>query len=719
MDYSAAIRERLPSVWREDNLAELMGTLESYLPESELPGILDAYEAADDAHQGQARLSGEAYISHPVSVARILANLHLDAGTIKAALLHDVLEDTTCTIEDINARFGEDVALLVDGVSKLDKLSFDSAAEAQAESFRKMLLAMVQDLRVILVKLADRTHNMRTIDALPADKQRRIARETLEIYAPIANRLGMYSLKVELEDLGFKAFSPFRYRVLDRALRRASGSQRQFLRKIVGNLNKKIAERGIDARLAARQKRLYSIYSKMRRKHINLSEIVDVFGVRIVVANVDACYRILGLVHELYKPMPGRFKDYISIPRVNAYQSLHTTLFGPKSMPLEVQIRTEEMDQVAERGIAAHWQYKAVDKKTHGAEAKARQWLHNLMEMQHAANSEEFLETVKADLFPDKVYVFTPRGDILRLPRGATAVDFAYAVHTDVGNRCIAAKISRREVPLNTTLSNGDTVEIVTARSARPNPSWINFVATGKARNAIRAYLKNLKRDEASKLGKRLLSQALRPYSLNLRRLRKAQTESLLGELGESGMDEVYEQLGLGERLAPVIAGMLAQQLGDEGESDIATQRKPLEIAGTEGLLVTYAGCCNPIPGDGIVGFMSSGRGVIIHRDTCRNVSGYRKQPAKWIPVDWRRGIKGEFQSEIQVRTLNRVGLLAEVAGRISATLSNIGHVAVETDDDESTLLFRLNVRDRRHLAQVIRSIRTNPGVVRVFRTPA
>ena len=719
MDYSAAIRERLPSVWREDDLAELMGTLESYLPESELPGILDAYEAADAAHQGQARLSGEAYITHPVSVARILANLHLDAGTIKAALLHDVLEDTPCTIEDINARFGEDVALLVDGVSKLDKLRFDSAAEAQAESFRKMLLAMVQDLRVILVKLADRTHNMRTIDALPAGKRRRIARETLEIYAPIANRLGMYNLKVELEDLGFKAFSPFRYRVLERTLRRASGSQRQFLRKIVANLNKRIAERGIDARLAARQKRLYSIYSKMRRKHINLAEIVDVFGVRIVVADVDTCYRMLGLVHEVYKPMPGRFKDYISIPRVNAYQSLHTTLFGPKSMPLEVQIRTEEMDQVAERGIAAHWQYKAVDKKTHGAEAKARQWLHNLMEMQHAANSEEFLETVKADLFPDKVYVFTPRGDIMRLPRGATAVDFAYAVHTDVGNRCVAAKIARREVPLNTTLSNGDTVEIVTARPARPNPNWINFVATGKARNAIRGYLKNLKRDEARKLGKRLLSQALRPYSLNLRRLRKAQTGTLLDELGESAMDAVYEQLGLGERLAPVIAGMLAQQLGDDGEGKTAAERKPLEIAGTEGLLVTYAGCCNPIPGDGIVGYMSSGRGVIIHRDTCRNVSEYRKQPAKWIPVDWRQGIKGEFQSEIQVRTLNRVGLLAEVAGRISATLSNIGHVAVETDDDESTLLFRLNVRDRRHLAQVIRSIRTNPGVVRVFRTPA
>ncbi len=717
MDYSAAIRERLPSLWRADGLGELMGKLESYLPESELPGILDAYEAASAAHDGQQRLSGDDYISHPIAVARILADLHLDPGSIKAALLHDVLEDTPCTLDDINGRFGEDVALLVDGVSKLDKLRFDSAVEAQAESFRKMLLAMVQDLRVILVKLADRTHNMRTIEHLPAPKRRRIAKETLEIYAPIANRLGMYSLKVELEDLGFRAFTPFRYRVLNRALRRSRGSQRQFLRRIVSNLNKRIAERGIEARLVAREKRLYSIYSKMRRKHIPLSEIVDVFGVRIVVADIDTCYRMLGLVHELYKPMPGRFKDYISIPRVNGYQSLHTTLFGPRSMPLEVQIRTEEMDEVAEQGIAAHWQYKAVDKLTHGAEARAREWLQNLMEMQQASNSEEFLETVKADLFPDKVYVFTPKGDIMRLPRGATAVDFAYAVHTDIGNRCKAAKIARREVPLNTTLNNGDTVEIVTARSARPNPNWVNFVTTGKARNAIRAYLKNLRREEARELGKRLLSQALRPYALNLRRLRKAQRGRLIEELGISAMDEVYEQVGLGERLAPVVAGMLAQQLGEE--DDARVEKKPLEIAGTEGLLVTYAGCCHPIPGDGIVGYMSSGRGVIIHRDKCHNVAKFREQPAKWIPVDWRQGISGEFQSEIRVRTLNRVGLLADVAGRISATFSNIRHVSVESADDESMLLFRLNVRDRRHLAQVMRSIRTNPEVVRVSRTPA
>jgi guanosine-3',5'-bis(diphosphate) 3'-pyrophosphohydrolase len=715
MDNAAAIRERASAVWRGDEFGKLVATLEIYLSEEDLKGIIDAYELSARAHEGQQRLSGHAYITHPVAVATILADMRLDAGTIKAALLHDVLEDTSCSLQDIQAKFGDDVAALVDGVSKLDKLNFHSAAEAQAESFRKMLLAMIKDLRVILVKLADRMHNMRTIDSLPIEKRRRIAKETLEIYAPIANRLGIYGFKIELEDLGFKAYVPFRYRVLETALRKASGSQRQFLRKIEARLEKSMSEREINGRLVGREKHLYSIYSKMKRKNIHLSEIVDVFGVRIVVPDIDTCYRVVGMVHELYKPMPGRFKDFISIPRVNVYQSLHTTLFGPKGMPLEVQIRTEEMDHLADRGVASHWQYKAVDKYTYTAEARARDWLKGLMEMQQSTNSEEFLETVKVDLFPDKVYVFTPNGEILRLPRGASAVDFAYAVHTDVGNRCVAAKIDRRFVPLNTALSNGETVEIITVRSAKPNPTWVNFVITAKARNAIRGFLKSLKKDEAEALGKRLLSQSLRPYSLSLRRLGKARTNSLLKELGMMDIDEVYEQLGLGERLAPVIAGMLSQQIDVEGKT--ITELKPLDIAGTEGLLISYAGCCHPIPGDDILGYMSTGRGVVIHRSVCNNVVEYRKHPSKWISIDWRKGLKGEFQSEIQVKTMNRVGLLAEIAARISAALSNILHVNVETDDDESTLVFRLNVGDRRHLAQVIRSIRTNPGVMRVSRS--
>jgi GTP diphosphokinase / guanosine-3',5'-bis(diphosphate) 3'-diphosphatase len=605
--------------------------------------------------------------------------------------------------------------LLVDGVSKIDHLRFDSAAEAQAESFRKMLLAMAKDLRVILVKLADRTHNMRTIQSLPVEKQRRIARETLDIYAPIANRLGVYSIKVELEDLGFKTVYPYRYKVLERSLRRAKGNQRQLLRKIEGKLTQALGDSKIAARVVAREKHLYSIYLKMYRKQSHLADIVDVYGVRVIVDDVDSCYRALGITHHLFKPMPVRFKDYISIPRVNGYQSLHTTLFGPNGLPLEVQIRTEQMDKVAERGIAAHWQYKAVDKDTYSTEDRAREWLAGLMEMERSANSEEFLETVKADLFPDKVYVFTPKGAIMRLPRGATAVDFAYAVHTDVGNRCVAAKIDRRAVPLKTLLQNGETVEIVTQRGAHPNPSWVNFVTTAKARNAIRGYLKNLKRDEAQELGRRLINQELLSYSLNLKKLPKTRLDQLLKELGVADEEALLEQVGLGERLAPVVAGLLAQQRDDRDSS--LTPRKPLEIAGTEGAVVSYAHCCYPIPGDEIVGFMSSGRGIVIHRDRCRNLAEYRKQPAKWIPVNWTRGVKAEFESEIQVRTLDRVGLLAEVAGRISAAHTNIEHVRVDRDGDASALAFRLKVRDRRQLAQVVRSIRTIPGVVRVSRS--
>src|SRR5262245_4275894 len=628
MDYGAATLDRIvSSVWRTDDFGRLMGQLERYLPSNDLPSITQAYEFSAKAHQGQTRRNGDPYISHPVAVAEILAGLHLDSGSIKAALLHDVVEDTASTLTEIQQLFGDDVALLVDGVSKIDHLRFDSAAEAQAESFRKMLLAMAKDLRVILVKLADRTHNMRTIGSLPVEKQRRIARETLDIYAPIANRLGVYSIKLELEDLGFKTFHPYRYKVLERSLRRAKGNQRQLLRKIEGKLGEALGDAKIAARVVAREKHLYSIYLKMQRKQAHLSDIVDVYGVRVIVDDVDSCYRALGITHQLFKPMPGRFKDYISIPRVNGYQSLHTTLFGPNGMPLEVQLRTEEMDKVAESGVAAHWSYKAIDKHTYSTEERAREWLSGLMEMERAANSEEFLETVEAGLVPEKVYAFTTKGDIMRLPRGATAVDFAYAVHTDIGNRCVAAKIDRRLVPLKTMLHNGETVEIVTARGARPNPNWVNFVSTAKARNAIRGYLKNLKRDEAQELGRRLLNQELMPYSLSLRKLPKARLEALRAELKLKDDEALFEQVGLGERLAPVIAGMLAQQT-EETESQ-AAPRKPLEIAGTEGMVVNYARCCYPIPGDEIIGFMSSGRGIVIHRDNCRNLAEYRKQPAK------------------------------------------------------------------------------------------
>ncbi|HMB74107.1 MAG TPA: RelA/SpoT family protein, partial [Gammaproteobacteria bacterium] len=545
-------------------------------------------------------------------------------------------------------------------------------------------------------------------------KQRRIARETLEIYAPIANRLGMYNVKVELEDLGFRAFAPFRYRVLEASLRKALGSQKTLLKRIESRFRSALGEADIKARVLAREKHIYSIYRKMQRKKIHLSDIVDVYGVRVVVRDIETCYRVLGLAHKLYKPMPGRFKDYIAIPRVNGYQSLHTTLFGPKAVPLELQIRTEHMDEVAESGIAANWLYKAAEKWTNSSEERARKWLADLMELHGSGSSEEFLETVKIDLFPDKVYVFTPKGDILRLPRGSSAVDFAYAVHTDVGNRCVAAKIDRRLVPLKTILRNGETVEILTARGVRPNPNWVNFVATAKARNAIRGYLKRLQTDEARELGRSLLSQALRPHSLNLRRVSKARRQALLADLGFTDIQQLYEEIGLGRRLAPIIAGMLAE--GSEDEAKPLTGHKPLEISGTEGLVVTYSRCCSPIPDDEIVGFMTSGRGIVIHRTTCRNLAEYSKDPSKWIPVSWKARLKGEFSSEILVRTLDRVGMLAELAGKISSTGTNIEHVRVDSDDDSSLLAFRFKVRDRKHMAQVMRSIHGTPGVMRVTR---
>jgi GTP pyrophosphokinase len=715
VDTAAASRDsKLPAPRRIDDYIRLRAKLSEYLSPAELEAVDAAYDYSALVHAGQNRRTGDPYITHPVAVADVLTEFRLDAATMQAALLHDVVEDTASTLDEIRGRFGEDVALLVDGVSKLDKLRFDSAEEAQAESFRKMLLAMAQDLRVILVKLADRTHNMRTIGALPPEKRRRIAKETLEIYAPIANRLGMYSLKVELEDLGFRAYRPYRYRVLERTLRRALGGQKTLLRTIENKLKGALEEAGIEARVLAREKHIYSIYLKMLRKHAHLADIVDVYGLRVIVRDIDTCYRVLGLTHKLYKPMPGRFKDYIAIPRVNGYQSLHTTLFGPKAVPLEVQIRTEEMDKVAESGIAANWLYKAADKHTNSSEERARKWLADLMELHGSGKPEEFLETVKIDLFPDKVYVFTPKGDIMRLPRGATAVDFAYAVHTDVGNRCVAAKIDRKLVPLKTTLSNGETIEIVTARGARPNPNWVNFVVTAKARNAIRGFLRSLQGDEARELGRLLLSQALRPHSISLRWVSKARMKPLLEELGLTEIEQLYEEIGLGRRLAPVIAGMLAQ--GNDAAAKPLTGQKPIEIAGTEGLVVTYARCCSPIPGDDIVGFMSSGRGIVIHRSNCRNLAEYSRDPSKWIPVSWQSRVKGEFLCEIQVRTMDRIGLLAELAGRISSTKTNIEHVRVDSEGDSSLLAFRLKVRDRRQLAQVVRSIRSIPGVVRVTR---
>ena len=715
MDYAATILSRLPGASRRDNgMRRLVDTLGNYLPEQQIAKIVEAYEFGAAAHEGQTRKSGEPYITHPVAVAQELAEMHLDAHAIAAAILHDVVEDTPATLEDIGERFGEEVALLVDGVSKLDQIQFRSRAEAQAESFRKMMLAMIEDIRVIMVKLSDRLHNMQTLGAMPAAKKKRIARETLDIYAPIANRLGINRLKVQLEDLGFKHLHPFRYRVLENALKKSKGSQRQIVRRISDQFEKTLAEEGIEGEVRGREKHLYSIYKKMAEKKRLLSDVVDVYGFRIIVEDVNTCYQTLGLVHQLYKPMPGRFKDYIAIPRINGYQSLHTTLFGPNGLPLEVQIRTRHMDRVAESGVAAHWIYKADEKSDATPQRRAREWLANLAELQQSGTSEEFLESVKVDLFPDKIYVFTPKGDIMPLPKGATTVDFAYAVHTDIGNRCVAAKINRGLVPLRTPLQNGQTVEIIAARGAKPNPNWLTFVRSAKARTAIRNHMKNLRATESVDLGKRLLDKSLKDLGSSLRKVGKVRMAEALTELELGSADQLFEQLGLGERLAPLTARFLVGEGEAQGrEAAVAS----LTIAGTEGMVVSYAKCCYPIPGDAVMGYLTAGRGVVIHRNACGNLSNFRKQPEKWIAVTWEKNIDRHFNCQIQAETRNRPGVLAEIAATIADCDSNIEQVeVVSRHEDISVLTFLLQVKNRVHLAQIMRNVRKMPNVMRVSR---
>ena len=720
MDYASSILGFLPGGRRSTGISQLLDKLEAYLSPAQVERVREAYDFGAEKHLGQKRLSGEPYITHPVAVADILADLRLDADTLVAAILHDVIEDTPTAKAEIASIFGQVVAELVDGVSKLDQIQFKNREEAQAESFRKMLLAMVRDIRVIMVKLADRMHNMRTLGVMPPVKRRRIARETLEIYAPIAERLGLYAVKLELEDLGFRALYPYRYKVLERELKRARGNQKEFISKIAETFKGTLKKATVSGSVEGREKHLYSIYRKMQNKKISLNDMVDVYGFRIIVDSADTCYRTLGLVHGVYKPMPGRFKDYIAIPRINGYQSLHTTLFGPNGIPIEVQIRSEQMHRVAESGIAAHWKYKSGGDSFGGVEHdRAREWLASLVQIQEGGSSEEFLESVKVDLFPDKVYVFTPKGRILRLPSGATAVDFAYAIHTDVGNRCVAAKVDRRLVPLRTPLRNGQTVEIITAKGATPNPSWSTFLVTAKARAAIRQYLKNLKRGEAAELGKRLLNLALEELKLTLKQIPAEEIDAAVKELNLKDANELYEKIGLGERLAPLVARRLQPQ-GTDSTGTAAAASGPLMIAGTEGLLVTYARCCFPIPNDPIMAYLSAGRGVMIHRQNCGNLAEYRKQPDKWLSVAW-EGTHGRlFSSEIQLEINNRVGVLAAVASAIAGTETNIDQVSLEERDTTiSSLKFQVQVRDRKHLARVMRTVRRMPDVRRVTRTLA
>lgn len=716
----------------------LSNEIEKYLEPGKVEMIYRAFLFGAESHKEQKRKSGELYITHPLAVATLMAEMRFDTETIIAAILHDVIEDTPVAKEEIISVFGEEVAELVDGVTKLTKINFESKAEAEAESLRKMLMAMVRDIRVMLIKLTDRLHNMRTLGFMRPDKRRRIARETLDIYVPIASRLGLNAMRLELEDLGFAALYPGRHRILVDAIKKARGNRREIVDKIESGIGERLEQEGLSGRVSGREKHIYSIYQKMRRKGLPFAEVYDVYAFRIIVDSVDMCYRVLGAIHNLYKPVPGKFKDYIAIPKPNGYQSLHTVLFGPFGVPVEVQIRTAEMEKVAEAGVAAHWLYKTGEESGYGTHARVREWMRSVLEMQqNAGDSLEFLENVKIDLFPREVYVFTPKGEIMVLKRGATPVDFAYAVHTDVGSRCVAAKIDRKLAPLRTPLMNGQTVEVITAGNASPNPVWLNFVVTGKARANIRNYLKNLRRDEAVQLGQRLLDNELASYSTSFNQLPAATVNGLLQDLKIESAEHLLAEIGLGNRMAVLVARRLMPK-DDEATphqkrglkkalsrympswlwGEKTDTARPLMIKGTEGMVVNFAKCCRPIPGDPIVGFVTSGRGIVIHTETCKNVAEYRKLPEKWIETLWEDDVKGDFVVEVRVEVMNQRGVLATVAAAIAEMGGNIDNVNMaERDGRHSSMTMVIEVQSRQHLANLMRKIRSIEPVLRIVRT--
>ncbi|MFV9614522.1 MAG: RelA/SpoT family protein [Gammaproteobacteria bacterium] len=705
-------------------ISDLCDLISRYMDQQQVKEVYNAYLFGAQAHEGQHRVSGEPYIYHPIAVARILAQMHMDVKSIVASILHDVLEDTPATRKLIEREFGQDVAHLVDGVSKLTHIKFKNKIEQQAENIQKVLLAMAKDIRVIMIKLADRLHNMRTLGALKPEKRRRIAQETLEIYIPIANRLGIFTIRHELENLVFKAMYPMRYRVLEHAVNKASGHRNELIDKINQALGSRLVEMSIDAQIVSRKKHLFSVYNKMRDKKLPFSKILDVYALRVLVDSVDDCYRVLGIVHNLFKPIPGRFKDYIAIPKSNGYQSLHTALYGPHGIPMEVQVRTQEMDKFAESGIAAHWLYKSPNEKGEiTAHARARDWLTGILEMQQSAgDSLEFLENVKVDLFHDEVYVYTPEGDILKLPRNSTPVDFAYAVHTDIGNRCVAAKLDHSFTPLNTPLYSGQTVEIVTSPSSRPNAAWLNYVVTAKARSNIRNYLKSMRSDEAMSQGRRLLERCLKPLGMRLDDVKKKNLKAVLKEYGFNKISELLEDVGLGNRPPNLIVKQLVPERISDGDSEEIKEMKSqsaLAISGTEGMVVAYGRCCYPIPGDQIVAKLSKGRGIVVHREGCKNLEALskRKHSDKYIDVQWADDASGEFSCEIKLEIENKTGLLARTATVISDCGVNIDNVYMEDRDGFSmNLLYLIKVTDRDHLASLMRRLRRILNVMRIAR---
>ena len=697
--------------------------LKQYLKPQDIAQIWEGYRYAYKAHDGVVRKTGEPYITHPVSVACVLAELHMDTPTILAALLHDVVEDTPVTTSNIKDMFGQQVAELVDGVTKLDKIEFQSASQAQAENFRKMLLAMSQDVRVILVKLADRLHNMQTLEAMKPEKQKLIAKETLDIYAPIANRLGLNANYQELEDLSFKYLYPMRYSAISKAVKAARGNRKEVVSKILDSIKQQLLNLNIEAEVSGREKHLYSIYKKMSGKTTAFSQIYDIYGFRVVVKDLSSCYVALGALHGLYKPIPSKFKDYIAIPKANGYQSLHTTLFGPFGTPIEVQIRSDEMHNIADAGVAAHWLYKASDAQLTALQQQTHQWLQRLLEIQsESADSLDFLEHLKIDLFPDEVYVFTPKGKILALPKGATAVDFAYAVHSDVGNSCVAVRINQDLAPLRTELHNGDHVEIITGALAKPNPAWLNYVVTGRARAHIRHFLKSQQSTESGHLGERLLNKALRALHVEPSQITDVHWQKLIRDYGLKKKSEILTDIGLGKRQNVMVAHQLLAMTDENLEKHTKLPPKSLDtitIHGTEGMAVQFAQCCRPIPGDPILGFINKDKGLVIHTHDCPSVSKFKLDPDKWLDVEWEPDSDKLFKTNLNLTVANQPGMLAKIASGIADAGSNIDNVSVEEADGSAyaNLYFTVQVKNRIHLADLMRGLRKIPDVVRINRS--
>jgi len=702
-------------------IADFTRHLGHYLRPAEVALVEGAYDFSEAAHRGQFRKTGDPYITHPLAVASILSEWRLDAQGLCAALLHDVMEDTAVTRAEIELRFGKSVAALVDGVSKLDQIEFQTREEAQAENFRKMLLAMAKDIRVILIKLADRLHNMRTLDVMEPDQRQRIAQETIDIFAPLANRLGLNALYQELQDLAFRQLRPLRYRVLAKAIKSARGNRREVVGKMLDAIQGRLKAVGIEALVSGREKTVFSVHKKMVEKDLSFSQVFDIYGFRILVGDVTSCYAALGVLHGLYKPLPGKFKDYIAIPKANGYQSLHTTLFGPYGTPVEIQIRTHEMHRVAEAGVAAHWLYKDLPGEKNLAEAQLQthQWLESLLEIQsESRDSSEFLEHVKGDLFPDEIYVFTPKGRIMALPRGATPVDFAYAVHTDIGHHCVAAKVNRDLAPLRTALRNGDQVEIVTSPSAKPNASWLSFVATGKARSRIRHYLKSLHQRESAQLGERMLLQALATLGAAEFPAAGPAWDRVIRTYGVRTRQEVLADVGTGRRHAFVVAQALLATGERAVSQSAAGARQPISLDGMERVAIQYAKCCRPVPGDPILGEFRPGQGMIVHLADCPVLQKRGPESGQLLDVAWAKDVAGEFDAGIRLTVADQRGVLAKVAGVISEAEANIENVSMDRPEGETVvnMFFAIQVRDRQHLARVMRALRQISEVQKILR---